>query len=371
MNDQAQALHPTLQPAGLTDLDGSDEILQSGYWGFFKELGGWQVHPFIIQTDIRTDSDSEGGSLSRNAADKIPLLALSRRVAPGMALTYIPMGPQLPEPRQKREDLLLHLTRAMRPQLPRQSIAVRFDLPWHREGAGESPELLQTGGGLKKPEVEIQPASTVILDIRQSEEAILSSMKSKTRYNVRLSLKKGVSVEEGGEEMLGAWYRLHEQTAARDRIAIRSLRYFRDLFAAARTYTGKPPDHRVLLARAQGLILGGIILGIWGKHAWYLYGASAGTHRNLMSNYALQWRGIQIARERGCVDYDLFGIPPSDDPGHPMAGLYQFKTGFGGRILNRMGCYDVVLRPAAYRAYGTAEALRRFYFKKLKKRFGI
>jgi lipid II:glycine glycyltransferase (peptidoglycan interpeptide bridge formation enzyme) len=299
------------------------------------------------------------------------LLALSRRVAPGISLTYVPMGPQVPEPLHKREDLLLHLGRAMRPLLPLKSIAVRFDLPWHREGAGEAPELLQTGGGLRKAKVEIQPASTVILDIRRSEETILSSMKSKTRYNIRLSLKKGVSVEEGGEEMLREWYRLHEETAARDRIAIRSLKYFRDLFEAVRRYGGKPPDYRILLARSQGSILGGIIVGLWGKHAWYLYGASSGTHRNLMPNYALQWRGIQIARERGCLDYDLFGIPSSDDPEHPMAGLYQFKTGFGGRILNRMGCYDVVLRTPVYRAYGAAEALRWFYFKKLKKRFGV
>jgi lipid II:glycine glycyltransferase (peptidoglycan interpeptide bridge formation enzyme) len=224
---------------------------------------------------------------------------------------------------------------------------------------------------LRRAEVEIQPVSTVILGVRKSEESILSSMKSKTRYNVRLSRKKGVSVEEGGGEMLEAWYRLHEQTAVRDRIAIRSKKYFCDLFEACRTYPGESPEYRILLARAQGSVVGGIILGIWKKHAWYLYGASSGTHRNLMPNYALQWRGIQIARERGCVDYDLFGIPPSDDPKHPMAGLYQFKTGFGGCILNRMGCYDVVLRPLAYRAYGGAEALRRFYFKTLKKRFGI
>jgi lipid II:glycine glycyltransferase (peptidoglycan interpeptide bridge formation enzyme) len=281
------------------------------------------------------------------------------------------MGPQLPEPREKREELLLHLARDLRSQLPRESAVIRFDLPWHRSGAGEIPGLLQTGKSLRKAEVEIQPASTVILDIRSSEQEILSSMKSKTRYNVRLSAKKGVSVEEGGEELLAEWYRLHEQTGIRDRIAIRSLKYFRDLFVAIHTYKGRQPVYRILLARAQGSLLGGIIVGIWGEHARYLYGASSGAHRNLMPNYALQWRGIQIARERGCVDYDLFGIPPSDDPKHPMAGLYQFKTGFGGFILNRMGCYDVVLKPLAYRAYGTAEGLRKLYYKKLKKRFGV
>lgn len=209
----------------------------------------------------------------------------------------------------------------------------------------------------------------MILDLRQGEEAVLAGMKSKTRYNVRLSLRRGVTVEEGGAEKLGLWYGLHEETAARDRIAIHSLRYFQDLFDAAVRYPGRSPEYRVLLARAEDELLGGIIVGFWGKHAWYPYGASSRRQRNLMPNHALQWRGIGMALERGCEDYDLFGIPPSVDPGHPMAGLFQFKTGFGGRILNRMGSWDVVLRPAVYRGYAVAEGLRSFYYKSFKKRF--
>jgi lipid II:glycine glycyltransferase (peptidoglycan interpeptide bridge formation enzyme) len=211
----------------------------------------------------------------------------------------------------------------------------------------------------------------VILDLRQGEDGLLAGMKSKTRYNVRLSARRGVEVEEGGAEKLGLWYGLHRETATRDRIAVRQPAYFTGLFEAAESYPGRRPEYRILLARADGELLGGIVVCFWGRRAWYLYGASSARRRNLMPNYALQWQAVRLALERGCREYDLFGIPPSADPSHPMAGLFQFKTGFGGRIENRLGPYDAVYRPAVYRAYGAAEALRRFYFKTIKKRTGL
>ena len=87
-----------------------------------------------------------------------------------------------------------------------------------------------------------------------------------------------------------------------------------------------------------------------------------------MPSYGLQWRAIRLARQRGCSFYDLFGIPPDADPRHPMHGLFRFKTGFGGRVVNRLGCYDVSWRPLAYRLYSGAEALRRAYYRGWRKR---
>ena len=87
-----------------------------------------------------------------------------------------------------------------------------------------------------------------------------------------------------------------------------------------------------------------------------------------MPTYALQWRAIQLARAQGCETYDLYGIPPSNDPDHPMHGLFQFKTGFGGTIVNRLGCWDVVLKRAKYAFYHTAERARRFYYQRFRKR---
>ena len=97
-------------------------------------------------------------------------------------------------------------------------------------------------------------------------------------------------------------------------------------------------------------------------------GSSADRKRNLMPSYALQWQAMRLARDSGCRSYDLFGIPPRDDAAHPMHGLYRFKTGFGGTIFNRLGCWDVALRPLLYGAYRIAESLRGAYFRRWRKR---
>jgi len=88
-----------------------------------------------------------------------------------------------------------------------------------------------------------------------------------------------------------------------------------------------------------------------------------------MPAYCLQWRAIRDAREARCKRYDFYGIPPVDDPAHPMYGLYRFKTGFGGSIVHRTGSVDLPLRPVLYGLYRLAEAGRAFWYKKLVKLF--
>jgi lipid II:glycine glycyltransferase (peptidoglycan interpeptide bridge formation enzyme) len=113
------------------------------------------------------------------------------------------------------------------------------------------------------------------------------------------------------------------------------------------------------IARHEGDDLAAIMALFRGKQATYLYGASSNIKRNLMAPYALQWRAMQDAKIFGCEVYDLFGIPPDESPGHPMAGLYRFKTGFGGRIARRPGCWDYPYRPVLHALFSGAENLRK------------
>jgi lipid II:glycine glycyltransferase (peptidoglycan interpeptide bridge formation enzyme) len=349
-----------IQPAEIGSLDCNIELLQSGYWARLKERFGWVAHAFRVV--LRNES--------------CPLLLLSRRLAPAFTLVYVPLGPSIAEPEKGREELLISLShkiaacrdREGRPVLPEDAFAIRFDLPWYRAGLGNFPESMNEQTRLRKAAVDIQPASTVVLDIRPPEQDIIAAMKHKTRYNVRLSLRKSIQVTESGAEDLSLWYDLYQRTAERDRIAIHSREYYHAQFRLASEYEGRAPEYRLLLARSEGEVLAGIIVATWGKKAWYLFGASGARKRNLMPTYALQWRAIQMARERRCESYDLFGIPPSSDPDHPMHGLFQFKTGFGGTIINRYGCWDVVLNRSKYALYRKAERARRYYYKVLRKR---
>ncbi len=288
------------------------------------------------------------------------LLALTRTVARVLTFAYVPFGP-VHDPGRDRGPYLRALAEALRPHLPRGTAFLRFDLPW--EKTGDRPEA----GGLRKSSDDIQPPSTVMVDLSPPLEGVLSSMKPKTRYNIRLAEKKGVTVSEGADADLDAWYGLYRETAERDKIAIHSKAYYADLFRAAREYGAAAPRVILFLARAEGELLAGNIVILWKETGIYLYGASSGEKRNLMPTYALQWEAMRAARERGCLRYDLYGVPPRPDPGHPMFGLYQFKTGFTDKVLERWGTWDAPYGKAAFAAYRAAESARLFFFRVIKK----
>lgn len=339
-----------LSPVGLDELDGSDELEQTGFWGRYKGSFGARAHAFRI-----------GASGS--------MLVLVRRIAPGFSLGYVPYGPDVPDPRGApgaRESLLLGLGQAAAPLLPREVAFIRFDLPWESGSGGagcleESPRLRRSG-------LEIQPIHTVVLDLGASDRELLAAMHHKTRYNIGLAARRGVEVVEGSTaEELAAWYAIKVENDRRDGIVTHSEGYFRALLLAAAERSASGPVVRLLLARVGGRVVGGIIVSFCGKAARYLHGASSDDMRNTMFSYALQWRAVAMAREAGCSSYDLYGIPPDDDPAHPMHGLYRFKIGFGGAVIHRLGCYDVVLRRAAYAALRLPERVRYVYYKRVRR----
>jgi lipid II:glycine glycyltransferase (peptidoglycan interpeptide bridge formation enzyme) len=343
----------------LSVCDGADSFLQSAFWGIFKSRFGWVSRAFLI--------DWAG-------AGERSLLVLSRRLAPGFSMAYVPWGPELPgnflPADERRIDALAELARKLRKFLPRDTVFIRFDPPWRREE--------RAGGGanrryspLKRAASDIQAPDTVLLDLTSAPEDMLAAMKPKWRYNIGLAEKRGVTVSRPDAEGLPVFYRLLTETARRDGIAIHSIRYYQALFEIRPGgAAGRPMlEPRLYTAEHEGDVLAAIVVLCRGKKATYLYGASAGVKRNLMAPYALQWKAMRDAKAFGCEVYDLFGIPPNEDPSHPMAGLYRFKTGFGGTIIHRSGSWDYPCRPFFHALFNAAERLRK-KVRDLRKRTG-
>jgi lipid II:glycine glycyltransferase (peptidoglycan interpeptide bridge formation enzyme) len=279
-------------------------------WGRFKSRFGWQAQAFI--------ADWEHGGAK-------PLMVLSRRIAPGLAMAYIPWGPELPADFPDNPSLkataLTELAHALRPFLPRSTAFIRFDPPW--EGEMSAP--------FKRAAADIQPPDTVLIDLSLSTDDILSAMKPKWRYNIGLAEKHNIVVSCNDEQNIDIFYKLLTETASRDGIAIHSINYYQALFDECKspqttipplpTTNYQLPTTRLYTATHEGDILAAIVVLFRGKEATYLYGASSNVKRNLMAPYALQWKAMQDARASGCTVYDLFGIPPNTNPDHPMAGL--------------------------------------------------
>jgi lipid II:glycine glycyltransferase (peptidoglycan interpeptide bridge formation enzyme) len=332
----------------------SDSFLQSAMWGQFKSRFGWKSNAYMV---------------SWAGLKSLPLLALSRRLLPCFSFAYIPWGPELPEgfPCNERHRVLRELAVKLKPFLAHDTALIRFEPPWYAE-INEDMVFLPTG--LKRAAAIVQPPDTVLVNLELSSEEILRGMKPKWRYNIGLAKKKGVLVEEANTQGLDIFYKLLRETASRDGIAVHGFDYYKTLFELCEKYSGKDGDSprlRLYTARHDEDALAAIVVLFRGKNATYLYGASSDVKRNLMAAYALQWRAMTDAKEAGCKCYDLFGIPPDGDPNHPMAGLYSFKTGFGGRIIHRPGTWDYPLSPVAYFFFSKAEALRK-KMRDMKKR---
>lgn len=360
-----------LEPIETSQLGLHSNMLQSGFWGDFKSAFGWRAFAFRYR-----------GKGAASGADK-SLLVLVRELGAGQSLAYVPHGPMIETGSQPVGDweFAAKLAAALRSHLPKSCMFIRFDPPWglsfpalSKEQTGYPAAELSPESAFSKANMDIQPPSTVILNLDKTEEELLKGMKSKTRYNIKLAGKKGVEVRTAGIEALPQWYELYRTTAERDKIALHGYDYYEKIFnIAAQQPEGQGPELRLLQAVIDGEVEAGIIT-VWqgeagaDRRATYLYGASSNNKRNYMPSYALQWEAIKQASAAGCMTYDFFGIPPVDDSSHPMYGLYRFKTGFGGEILHRPGCWDFPYKKAAYKVFGAAEKLRNYYYKTLKKR---
>ncbi|MEG2570395.1 MAG: peptidoglycan bridge formation glycyltransferase FemA/FemB family protein [Clostridia bacterium] len=172
-------------------------------------------------------------------------------------------------------------------------------------------------------------------------EQVFAEFHSKTRYNVRLSERKGVTCRIGAREDLAAFRDIMVETAVRDGFMARSLHYFEEMFDIL-----APENLRVYMMEYEGVAIAGAIAIYFGDKVWYLYGASSNRERNRMPNYMMQWEMIQWAIEKGCRIYDFRGVT-GDMEKCFLEGLIRFKQGFGGEQVDFVGKMDMIFHPRA------------------------
>jgi lipid II:glycine glycyltransferase (peptidoglycan interpeptide bridge formation enzyme) len=175
-------------------------------------------------------------------------------------------------------------------------------------------------------------------------------MKPKSRYNIRLAEKRGVRVEPGTEAEMPVFYRLYAETGARDGFLIRRFPYYREVWETML----RGNLARVLFARVGTETIAALMLFFFSRRAWYFYGASSGKYRDSMPNHLLQWEAIRWAKGHGCREYDFWGAPDHLAEDEPMFGVYRFKSGFGGRFVERIAAHDFVVNPLLKYIYSVA-----------------
>jgi peptidoglycan pentaglycine glycine transferase (the first glycine) len=216
-------------------------------------------------------------------------------------------------------------------------------------------------GFVESPQ-RIQPPRTVMIDIRGDEETIQGRMNQGTRRNLRKAYKNEIRYYEANADDVTKFTAMMDTTGERNEFGVHEPAYYRkmyDLFV---------PDHAALiLAEHEGETLAGNFVIAVGKGAIYLEGASSNEKRNLMAAYGVQWEAIQWAKKRGCIWYDMWGIPDEaeatleaqfEERSEGLWGVYRFKRGWGGEIMRSAGTWDYVYNPLIYTVYKAVLSIR-------------
>lgn len=178
----------------------------------------------------------------------------------------------------------------------------------------------------------------------KTEEELFASFHQKTRYNIRLATKKGVTIREGKREDIAEFQQIMEVTGQRDKFPIPSVEYFEEL------YDMMGEEHvKILFADYEGQPIAVTYNFIYGDKVWYMFGGSLNEKRNLMPTYLLQWENIKWAKENNCNIYDFRGICAVDLE-HRNEGLYRFKKGFKPDLIEFTEIYKVY-NPFMYFAF--------------------
>jgi len=205
----------------------------------------------------------------------------------------------------------------------------------------------------------IQPRYVFRLNVEgKSEEELMASFSSKTRYNIRLAQRKGVEIRLANEAGLDDFSRLMVETGVRDGFVTRPRGYFANLLKNLGEHA------RLYMAYYGEIPIAGTIAIHFGDKVWYLYGASSNEHRNLMPNYLLQWTMIKWALELGCRIYDFRGVSGDLSEDNPLYGLYRFKRGFNGDFCEFLGEFDYVVNPIVYHAVDAGRKIMNYAMKK-------
>lgn len=311
-------------------------FLQATAWGVVKRPNGWRSARIVV--------DAPGGPIGAQVLVRHP-----RPLPKGFG--YAARGPISAGPLDA--EALGAFTEAARRAAGGLGIAhLRID-PELEDPDGSIAATLGDLGWRTAP--EIQPRSTRIIDLTRTEDALLGDLRKKTRQSLHKAQDDGSTVIAAGPDRLHDFHRTLAGTMDRVGLPFRSVGFFRDLWDAY------APAGQALLLLAEtpaGEVTSGTFLVGWGPRIVALYGGTTEEGRKRNTKYLVNWQALKRAKAAGYKIYDMWGLPNE--------GITYFKAGWGGRQIDYVGAWDLVVDPlgarifeAAVRARATIGRLRR------------
>jgi lipid II:glycine glycyltransferase (peptidoglycan interpeptide bridge formation enzyme) len=347
-------------------------ILQTWEWGKVKSQFGWQTHYMVWYGDAGQYKLSVNHIPERmkHKEARAAALTLQRNIRIGgfarkMGVIYVPKGPLLDWNDPSLRKQVIQDLRDFSQKHSAIFIKIDPDLEVGSGAPGSSESRESTlgsciinelkGDGWLFSDEQVQFRNTVLISLEASEADLLANMKQKTRYNINLAMRKGVTVRAGTPKDFDMLFRMYAETSIRDGFTIRNDTYYREVWgtfmANQPTMFADQPVADALVAEVDGTPVAGAFIFRFAKKAWYLYGMSSQAHKDKMPNYLLQWEAIKRSKAAGCTTYDLWGAPDEFVESDPLWGVYRFKEGLGGTVHRYLGAWDLPTNRMLYRLY--------------------
>lgn len=205
------------------------------------------------------------------------------------------------------------------------------------------------------------------VDLTKNEEELLNSFKNKTRYNIHLAEKHGVSVQEDNSDTaFDNYLKLLLETTKRQGFYAHNEKFHQTQWQILHP----AGISRLLTAAYQGKTLASFLIFIFNKVIYYPYGASTRDHREVMAPTLLMWEVIRLGKKLDCKKLDFWGdIEPESMPeSHPLQGVHRFKEGFSPTMVKLIASHDLVINPKLYWFYNFLDHLR-WKILRLKSKF--
>ena len=340
-------------------------FLQTYEWGQGKAKYGWEPIYLVWDNQGKMKEERNVNNLSSFIfTPSAAALILKRQIlrnafAARLAILYAPKGPLLDWSNEPLRNRVLNDLQSFAKK--QGAIFLKMD-PDVVLGTGipdSADDVMDSGGRAVMSDLrrrgwgyssdQIQFKNTVLVDLSPTEEELLAHMKQKTRYNIRLAQKKGVSVRVGKLEDLSMLYKMYAETSIRDGFVIRNEEYYKTVWTLF--MNSDEPACQPLIAEVDNELVAAIFIFYFAGRAYYVYGMSREVHREKMPSHLLQWEAMRRAKARGCVMYDLWGAPDVFDESDSMWGVYRFKEGLGGKVVRTLGAWDYAPNRLWYNMY--------------------
>ena len=325
---------------------GGGHVLQSHAWGEFKRSLGWRPMRVALE---------DGGVIGAGQ-----FLLYDTTPVPGR-LMYCTKGPWLPWDDDQAVRAFFDGVVALARRERVHTLKIEPEVPRDRTDVDQHLQEL----GFRDARYDLNFANTIVTDLSGSEEEILDTMSAKskkgktTRYNINLANRKGVEVSECEDfswafDTLFGW--MEDLERAKEGFTNRRPQgYLREMM---RTTHDAGRGH-FFFAYHEGTPLSGAFVFTFGDKLWFMHGASGKEKRKLQGNYLLQWEVMRWAKRRGITQCDFVGAPKPEDrrEDDPYYGVYKFKLGFGGDVVEFLGCKDLPVSPRLAAAWYRLEPL--------------